>query len=138
MIANGNLHSNIFGNPESLKQYRNAVITRITVTNNSIKCDACSFLDLEIKRLVLYCNSSFARSSLFLQLALVGFPSRNLLKFPICCHLLLLQLQPQCCLCSMQPLICDLSGVLNCPFLAGSQSVLCIFLLFNPFQILHS
>lgn len=46
--------------------------------NSSIKWDACSFLELEIKRLVLHCNSSFARTPLFLQLALVGCPSCNL------------------------------------------------------------
>lgn len=105
------------------------------MTNNSVKWDACSFLDLEIKRLVLHCDSSFARTPLFLQLALVGFPSRHLLKFSICCHLLVLQLQPQCYLCYIQPLKYDLSGLPNCPFLAGSQSVLCTLILpSSPFS----
>lgn len=106
------------------------------MTKSSIKCDACSLLDLDIKRLILHCGSSFARTPLCLQLALVGFPSCNLLKLSIYCHLLAFQLQPQCCLCYIQPLKCDFSGVLNCPFLAGSQSVLYILLFFHPFQTL--
>lgn len=141
VIANGNF-SKYLWQPRVLKTrqkvVKNGVITRLTVTNNSIKCDACSFLHLEIKRLVLHCNFSFARTPLFLQLALVGFPSCNLLKFSVCFHLLVLQLQPQCCLCYTQPLRCDLLGVLNCPFLSRSQNVICIILIFHPFQILHS
>lgn len=137
VIADGNFSKQLWqprGFKTTQKAVKNAVIARLIVTNNSIKWDTCSLLDLEIKRLVLHCDSSFARTPLFFSLALVGFPSCNLLKFSVCCHLLVFQLQPQCGLCYIQSIKGDLSGPLCCPFLAGSQSVLCTLLLLSTFS----
>lgn len=82
---------------------------------------------------VSHCGLLLCRGTTFLIADSGDLPLTSSSQILDCGHFFVLQLQSQCCLW-FQPIKCGFS---DCPFLAASESLFSILILFDPLQVLR-